>query len=60
MPSRIAHLPSPFPTHRLCNRDIIGRVAQIICFAFHDSGLLLETCQEAKAEKKIVTMFFLD
>ncbi|KAL6780916.1 CPLD39 [Auxenochlorella protothecoides x Auxenochlorella symbiontica] len=45
---------------RLCNRDIIGRVAQIICFAFHDSGLLLETCQEAKAEKKIVTMFFLD
>eukprot|EP00887_Chlorella_sp_A99_P002534 scaffold6.g2534.t1 len=45
---------------RICNRDIIGRVQQVICFAFHDSNLLLETCQEARGETKIVTLFYLD
>lgn len=45
---------------RICNRDIISRVEQIICFAFHDSSLLLETCKEAKNESKIVTLFYLD
>jgi len=45
---------------RICNRDIIGRVQQIICFAFHDSSLLLETCQEAHNESRIVTLFYLD
>ena len=44
----------------ICNRDIIARVQQVICFAFHDSSLLLETCQEARAETKIVTLFYLD
>ncbi|XP_038704079.1 uncharacterized protein LOC120000200 [Tripterygium wilfordii] len=33
---------------RLCNMDIISHVQQVICFAFHDSHLLMETCQEAK------------
>jgi hypothetical protein len=35
-------------------------VQQVICFAFHDSSLLLETCREAKDAKKIVTLFYLD
>ncbi len=45
---------------RLCNRDIVARVQQVICFAFHDSSLLLETCNEAKETRKIVTLFYLD
>lgn len=45
---------------RICNRDILSRVQQVICFAFHDSRLLLETCSEAKEMRKIVTLFYLD
>lgn len=45
---------------RICNRDIIRRVQQIICFAYHDSHLLLETCAEAKEMRKITTLFYLD
>ncbi|KAL5769599.1 hypothetical protein ACOSP7_013753 [Xanthoceras sorbifolium] len=44
----------------LCNMDIILHVQQVICFAFHDSRLLMETCQEAKNLRKIVTLFYLD
>jgi len=40
--------------------DIISQVQQVICFAFHDSRLLMETCQEAKNMRKIVTLFYLD
>ncbi len=45
---------------RICNQKIISRVQQIICFAFHDSRLLLETCHHAKDLRKIVTLFYLD
>lgn len=45
---------------RLCNEEIISKVQQVICFAFHDSNLLLETCREAKAMRKMVTLFYLD
>ncbi|KAK9828328.1 hypothetical protein WJX74_009089 [Apatococcus lobatus] len=45
---------------RICNNDIISRVQQVICFAFHDSRLLLETCEEAQKMRKIVTLFYLD
>nr|CAB3473322.1 unnamed protein product [Digitaria exilis] len=45
---------------QLCNMDIISKVQQVICFAFHDSKLLMETCQEAKNLRKIVTLFYLD
>ena len=45
---------------RICNREIISKVQQVICFAFHDSRLLLETCAESKDAKKIVTLFYLD
>ena len=45
---------------RICNRDIVGRVQQVLCVAFHDSSLLLETCQEARNGGKLVTLFYLD
>ncbi|KAJ7546779.1 hypothetical protein O6H91_08G054100 [Diphasiastrum complanatum] len=45
---------------RLCNMDILSHVQQVICFAFHDSKLLMETCSEAKNLRKIVTLFYLD
>ncbi|XP_004499380.1 uncharacterized protein [Cicer arietinum] len=53
------HLPL-LEASRLCNMDIISHVQQVICFAFHDSRLLMETCQEAKNLRKIVTLFYLD
>ena len=54
--------PTPFllTPCRACNKKIISHVQQVICFAFHDSRLLLETCHEAKEMKKIVTAFYLD
>ena len=45
---------------RICNQDIISRIQQVICFAFHDSNLLLETCRDAKEMRRIVTLFYLD
>lgn len=45
---------------RICNTEIISHVQQIICFAFHDSNVLLETCREAKDKKTMVTLFYLD
>ena len=45
---------------RLCNRVIIERASQMICFAFHDSERLLETANEAKLLNKVVTLFYLD
>lgn len=45
---------------RICNDEIVSRVKQVIVFAFHDSRLLLETCRDAKAAKKLVTLFYLD
>ncbi|KAL1533183.1 hypothetical protein AAHA92_33103 [Salvia divinorum] len=53
------HLPL-IEASRLCNMDIISQVQHVICFAFHDSRLLMETCQEAKNMRKIVTLFYLD
>lgn len=53
------HLPL-LEASRLCNMDIISHVQQVICFAFHDSRLLMETCQEARDLRKIVTLFYLD
>eukprot|EP00250_Pteridium_aquilinum_P017412 c23620_g1_i1 orf=123-968(+) len=53
------HLPL-IEASRICNMDILSHVQQVICFAFHDSNLLLETCREAKGLRKIVTLFYLD
>ncbi|MDY6786256.1 MAG: DNA recombination-mediator protein A [Cyanobacteriota bacterium] len=44
----------------LCNRDIVSRCQQLICFAFHDSATLLKTCQEAEEQGRLVTSFYLD
>lgn len=44
----------------LCNREIISRCQQLICFAFHDSQTLLKTCEEAEEQGKLVTLFYFD
>jgi predicted Rossmann fold nucleotide-binding protein DprA/Smf involved in DNA uptake len=44
----------------LCNREIISRCQQLICFAFHDSHTLLQTCEEADEQRKLVTLFYFD
>jgi predicted Rossmann fold nucleotide-binding protein DprA/Smf involved in DNA uptake len=44
----------------LCNREIISRCDQLICFAFHDSHTLLQTCEEADEQRKLVTLFYFD
>jgi hypothetical protein len=51
---------SLFDASRLCNQDIVSRCQQVICFAFHDSNLLLETCRSAKEDRRIVTLLYLD
>jgi len=44
----------------LCNQEIISRCQQLICFAFHDSHTLLQTCRDAEDQRKIVTLFYFD
>ncbi|PSB04617.1 DNA recombination-mediator protein A [Merismopedia glauca CCAP 1448/3] len=44
----------------LCNAEIISRCQQLICFCFHDSHTLLQTCEEAEAQRKVVTLFYFD
>ncbi|KAL5563092.1 hypothetical protein UlMin_032839 [Ulmus minor] len=44
----------------LCKMDIISHVQQVICFAFRDSRMLMETCQKAKNLQKIITLFYLN
>lgn len=44
----------------ICNQEIISRCQQLICFAFHDSHTLLNTCREAEEQRKIVTLFYFD
>jgi len=44
----------------LCNMEIISRCQQLVCFAFHDSRTLLQTCAEAEQQRKIVTLFYFD
>lgn len=44
----------------ICNREIISRCQQLICFAFHDSQTLMTTCEEADEQRKVVTKFYFD
>ncbi len=44
----------------ICNRDIISRCQQLVCFAFHDSHTLMKTCEEAEEQRKLVTKFYFD
>jgi len=53
------HLPL-LEASRICNDVIVSKVRQVICFAFHDSTLLLDTCREAKVQRRMVTLFYLD
>ena len=44
----------------VCNQEIISRCQQLICFAFHDSQILLKTCHDAEEQRKVVTLFYFD
>ena len=44
----------------MCNREIVSRCQQLVCFAFHDSRTLLKTCEEAEEQRKLVTLFYFD
>ena len=44
----------------LCNQEIVSRCQQLICFAFHDSQILLKTCSDAEDQRKVVTLFYFD
>ncbi len=44
----------------LCNQEIVSRCQQLICFAFHNSSTLLQTCHEAEEQRKVVTLFYFD
>lgn len=44
----------------LCNQEIVSRCQQLICFAFHESSTLLQTCHEAEEQRKVVTLFYFD
>jgi hypothetical protein len=44
----------------ICNREIVSRCDQLICFAFHDSETLIDTCRSAEEIGKVVTLLFFD
>ena len=44
----------------LCNQEIISRCDQLICFAFHDSETLLNSCHSAEDMGKVVSLLFFD
>ncbi len=44
----------------VCNQEIVSRCQQLICFAFHDSHTLLQTCSDAEEQRKVVTLFYFD
>ena len=44
----------------ICNKEIISRCQQLVCFAFHDSRTLLQTCKDAEEQRKVVTLFYFD
>ena len=52
-------LPLPLASS-LCNQEIINRCDQLICFAFHDSETLLNSCKCAEDMGKVVSLLFFD
>jgi len=44
----------------ICNQEIVSRCQQLVCFAFHDSHTLLQSCQDAEDQRKVVTLFYFD
>ena len=53
------NLPLPLASS-LCNQEIINRCDQLICFAFHDSETLLNSCRCAEDMGKMVSLLFFD
>ena len=53
------NLPLPLASS-LCNQEIINRCDQLICFAFHDSETLLNSCRCAEDMGKLVSLLFFD
>ena len=53
------NLPLPLASS-LCNQEIINRCDQLICFAFHDSETLLNSCRCAEDMGKVVSLLFFD
>jgi len=43
-----------------CNQEIISRCDRLICFAFHDSETLLNSCRCAEEMGKVVSLLFFD
>lgn len=43
-----------------CNQEIVSRCQQLVCFAFHDSATLLQTCRDAEEQRRVVTVFYFD
>ena len=52
-------LPLPLASS-LCNQEIINRCDQLICFAFHDSETLLNSCRCAEDMGKMVSLLLFD
>ncbi len=52
-------LPLPMASS-FCNQEIINRCDQLICFAFHDSETLLNSCHNAEDMGKVVSLMFFD
>jgi hypothetical protein len=45
---------------RLCNSKLLSETDQLIAFAFHESGTVIEATKEAKKLEMLVTTLFLD
>ena len=44
----------------ICNREIVSRCDQLICFVFHDSVTLIDSCRIAEDLGKVVTLLYFD
>lgn len=44
----------------ICNREIVSRCDQLICFVFHDSITLIDSCRIAEDLGKVVTLLYFD
>ena len=45
---------------RLCNSELLSKTDQLVAFAFHDSGTVIQATEEAKALNMVVTTLYLD
>lgn len=45
---------------RLCNSRLLGETDQLVAFAFHESGTVIEAVEEGKKLDMLVTTLFLD